>query len=358
MSSLDLIDRFRDKVNSNDFVLFKYHAVQGKDKWSCICSAMDWITVAIEYISDVRNGKRSCLQSMEMFAYIASIDVVWEAVQQLHRVLFNTNRIPFKNENECFEEKILEEDDNDYFKTLRASFGAHPVNLNGREKGEKYFASWSGDMLGDYSVLLYSNKVGNGFRTMYLKMNELNKFLDKRYAYLNQLMDEIDRQYEEFKQEMRNIPIERTDNICNQLVILKDASSKRLNLHKTLIDKLIMVFDVPITNKENEKMVNEYKKDLKHVAGQIYNSLQTIDCEGVDYDVMYQTTNKLQNGYGYYIEKISNYIYGTGYPPTFWEPRLQKIFKDHFAMEYSNYKEMYILIISCIHKLNKNQLMG
>lgn len=289
---------------------------------------------------------------MEMFAYIASIDVVWEAVQQLHRVLFNTNQIPFKNEDECFQEKMLDEDDNDYFKTLRASFGAHPVNLNGKEKGEKYFASWSGDMLGDYSVLLYSNKVGNGFRTMYLKLNEINKFFNKRYGHLSQLMDEIDRQYEKFKQEMRSIPIELSDNICEQLEILKDASSKRLELHTTLIDKLIMIFNVPITNKENEKMVNEYKEALKSVVCQLYKSLQTIECDGVDYDVVYQTTSNLENGYGYYVEKISSYIYGTGYPPAFWEPRLQEIFRDYFAMEYSGYKEFYVLIISCIHKLN------
>lgn len=355
MSDLQLIEKFRDKVNANDFVLFKYRNVNGKDKWSCICSAMDWIAVAMEYIDDVKNGKRSCLQSMEVFAYIASIDVVWEAVTQLHRVFFDTKKIPFKNEYGCFEKKILEEDDNDYFKTLRASFGAHPVNLNGKEKGEKYFASWSGDSSGVYNVILYNNQAENDeFNTMYLKMNELNRFLEKRYGYLNKIMDEIDKQYVEFKMEMNNILIERNDNIFEQLIILKDASSKRLNLHNTLIHKLMMIFSVAITNKENEKMVNEYKEALKPLVYQIYKSLQTLEHDGVDYSVIYQTTNKLQNGYAYYIEKISNFIYGAGYPPILWESPLREIFKEHFVMEYSSYKELYILIIACISKLNKN----
>ena len=68
MEDLELIDDFRRKVEEHDFVLFKYRDVQCRDKWSCICSAMDWITVGMEYISDVKNGKRSCTQSMEMFA--------------------------------------------------------------------------------------------------------------------------------------------------------------------------------------------------------------------------------------------------------------------------------------------------
>lgn len=196
---LELINKFRNKVNEHDFVLFKYKNVNGKDQWSCICSAMDWITVAMEYIADVKSDKRSIRQSMEMYAYISSIDVVWEAVQQLHRVVFQTNQSPFKKECGCFSDKILDEDDNSYFKTIRASFGAHPVNLAGEEKDEKFFASWSGTFLGgDYSVLLYSNKVGKGFREMQLKAEELNKFLEKRYDHLNQLIDELDRQYEEF----------------------------------------------------------------------------------------------------------------------------------------------------------------
>ena len=50
MISLDKINEFRDEVNSDKFVLSKYKMVNGKNQWGCICSAMDWITVAIEYI--------------------------------------------------------------------------------------------------------------------------------------------------------------------------------------------------------------------------------------------------------------------------------------------------------------------
>jgi len=352
----ELINKFRDKVNSNGFVLFKYRDIKGKDQWSCICSAMDWITVAMEYIADVKTGKRSYKQSIEMYAYISSIDVVWEAIQQLHRVLFQTDKVPFKNECECFFDKILEHDDNAYFKTIRASFGAHPVNLKGEKEGEKYFASWSGAFLGeDYSVLLYSNIVGNGFRTLYLRIKELNKFLDTRYNYLNQLMDEIDRQYEEFKIGMKNTPIKRVDDICNQLSILKEESTNRLHLYSTFIEQFNMIFNVQITNKKNEKMVSEYKESLKPLMSQLYKSLQNMDNNEMDYDILYQTSEKLPNGYGYLVSKLTDYIYGVGYHPTMWEDRLRESFKEHFIMEYSSYDELYVLIVSCINKLNQNE---
>lgn len=356
MDELDLIGQFRDKVNQHDFVFFKYHDVRGKNKWNCICSAMDWITVGMEYICDVKNGKRSCIQSMEMFAYIASIDVVWEAIQQIHRVLFNTDKIPFKNEKVCFEEKIIEEDDNAYFKTLRASFGAHPVNLKRKETSERYFASWSGDFFGHYTVTLYSNVVENKHKTMFLKVEELNRFLDQRYHYLNRLMDEIDKQYEEFKEKMKNIPIKQVDGICEQLEMLREASSERLNLHNLLVNDLIMIFNVPITNKENKKMVDEYKEALKPVIIQVYDSLQSVNYQDkvVNSDMVYQTTNKLPNGYDYFIGKIFDYVHGMKNSPSLWEPCLQKIFQEQFVLEYSSYEELYILIISCINKLNRS----
>lgn len=357
MMDFELIDEFRNKVNERDFVLFKYRDVNGKDQWSCICSAMDWITVSMEYIADVKSGKRGYQQSMEMYAYISSIDVVWEAVQQLHRVFFQTAKIPFNDEHECFVDRILNQDDNRYFKTIRASFGAHPVNLDGEEKNEKFFASWSGAFLGgDYNVLLYSNKVGKGFRTMRLRVEELNKFLEKRYNHLNQLMHEIDRQYEQFKNEMIKIPIMQTSDVCDQLQILREESRKRLDLSyfNYIIDSLIRIFANKITNKENEKMVTEYRKLLMPMIDILYNSLQNMELKGFDDDILHQTSDKLSNGYGYYISKLTDYIYGAGYHPMVWEERLREIFKGYFIMEYSSYEELYVLILACISKLHQN----
>lgn len=44
------ITRFREWINSNDWTLFEYKNKERKNQWNCICSAMDWIDVAIQYI--------------------------------------------------------------------------------------------------------------------------------------------------------------------------------------------------------------------------------------------------------------------------------------------------------------------
>ena len=96
-----LIDLFREKVNNNgaDLILHRYRNNNGKNQWSIICSAMDWISVVVGEI-DVRklSKKNNNDSSIRVMTFIVCIDVLWEAIQQLHRVLLNTENIPFVNE--------------------------------------------------------------------------------------------------------------------------------------------------------------------------------------------------------------------------------------------------------------------
>ena len=53
---IELITKFRDKVNSNSyFVLQRYKNVNEKNQWNIICSCMDWISVAIRNLYDMKN---------------------------------------------------------------------------------------------------------------------------------------------------------------------------------------------------------------------------------------------------------------------------------------------------------------
>ena len=80
-----LIDLFREKVNDNgaDFVLHRYRNINGKNQWSIICSAMDWISVVVDEI-DVKklSYKNDNDSSIRVMTFIVCIDVLWEAIRQ------------------------------------------------------------------------------------------------------------------------------------------------------------------------------------------------------------------------------------------------------------------------------------
>ena len=75
-----------------------------KNQWNIICSCMDWISVAIRNLYDMKNDNTNIdVLSMQTYLYISSIDIIFEAIIQLHRVLACDNSIPFKNDNSVFQ---------------------------------------------------------------------------------------------------------------------------------------------------------------------------------------------------------------------------------------------------------------
>ena len=200
---MELCMQFRDKVNENDLVYHIYRNRDGKDQWSIICSAMDWIEVVADSIdSSALSLKNDNASSVKLMTFVVCIDVLWEAVQQLHRVFIDSNTVPFEDDNSVFEKKQFPMRDNQYFKTIRACFATHPINLNDHftdnKQKERRYAGWSSGGLGDgdFSVPLYSNIPGEEAIFFDIRISELMGFAQKRYItwlYLPMTQEEVDR---------------------------------------------------------------------------------------------------------------------------------------------------------------------
>lgn len=354
MVSLDKIQAFRDEVNQDKFVGSKYIRINGKNQWGCICASMDWITEGIEYLQNVHITERG-LSSMEMYAYISAIDVVWEGIQQLRRVLYPYLRdLPFSGEYECFQNRLFDKkDDNNYFKEIRACFGAHPVNLQG-ENAQRLFAGWAGSFDGDeYSVLLYSSSPDEPYRKMTIFMHELNAFLEKRYGYLDVLAGAIRKQRAELDRVFRKPEGTEAKEPLEQLEILKKEIKKRgeADYWRGMTDRLQIIFEAEITNEENQKLVERYRNRLMPLMEALYILLQNMDMGDIDDRLLFPHSSTLPNGYLYWLEKIEECIHGVGYPETYWEQHLRQIFDGYIALEYKSYEEFYVVILACLNEL-------
>lgn len=256
----EAINRFRNEVNEQGFVLQMYHNHEGKNLWNIICSAMDWIDVVVEMI-DAKNlsGKNDNDSSIKVMTLIMCIDVMWEAVRQLHRVFFAADTIPFAKSTEIFRHKLFKASDNDYFKTIRACFAAHPINLNDyftRDKQkERRYASWSGGGFsnGDFSVILYSNQSDKDAIFLDIYFDELLKFAEQRYTYLNTISEEIVRQRGEYLSFWKNTRIERTGSVDDQILVLIKEARRRFNsdYYDYELNQLKIIFFTQITSSQN-----------------------------------------------------------------------------------------------------------
>lgn len=311
----DKISEFRCLVNSNSSFVYKsLRDKNGKNHWNLICSCMDWLTVSIRYLQNTPElDKNIDVRVMQMFSLISSIDLVFEAITQLHRVFVNPKTLPFATEKECFIGRLFDEDDNTYFKSIRASFGAHPVNLN--HSSSKRFASWPFDSQmnsGELSVHLYSSDIGENDLVMNLNLNELIEFLTKRYNYLDLISEKIREQYNDFKDNLAKELIETKRDHLEQLYVLRIESEKRLDndYYKGVIDDLIMIFEAGKLKYGLEAMASEYKKSLEPLIKEISTNLQKMNIIDLEHDSLLEPKSNLGWELNYELGKFYIWLGG------------------------------------------------
>ncbi|MBB2483188.1 hypothetical protein H5P36_23820 [Bacillus sp. APMAM] len=305
-----VIRNFRNAVNGNDFfVLNTYKNHEGKNKWSIICSAMDWIEVAvggIPYIElDHSNANISSLNFMQL---ICAMDLVKESIDQLYRVF--SIPYPYKDDFSVFKQDI---NDDSFFKHIRAVFGTHPVNLKGlsNEDNAKYYVSWSSAKIkDDFSVVMYSNKVGKESYIFSVKIDDLFLYITKRYNLLNQLRDYIEASYNQHVKNWLENPIPKCNDIQDSVDMLISENAKRFGSNDaysyelSIIKRLLQtsLSDFPIAVK-----ANEYIMGLKLVLDEIMGNLQNMTIENLKTD--YIINPKKNREYRYDYSKVFDYIH-------------------------------------------------
>ncbi|WP_379962574.1 hypothetical protein [Edwardsiella ictaluri] len=315
------INEFRDLVNSNSgFVYQTYKNKDGKNLWNLICSCMDWLTVATRHLSKAEDLDSNIdIRVMQTFSLISSIDIIFESINQLHRVFVNHKTLPFEGESSCFDNRLFtEEDDNSYFKSIRACFGAHPVNL--KHSNTKRFASWPFDShfeSGELTVHLYSNKIGESDLVMHLKYSELLSFLKCRYEYLDVISEKIELAYSEFKDALSKQPIELKEDPLEQLNILKNESKFRLNndYYNSIIDELIMIFEAPPLDNSIENLANNYRASLVPLITEIRENLQAMNISDLEKNYLLEPSSELSKTLSYEIGKFYSWLHSNQYDP-------------------------------------------
>lgn len=364
MIDKDLLNEFRKKVNGNScFTLYSYRNRSGKNLWSCICSCMDWISVALDYLINHKYDATNInVMSMQVYTYISSIDIIWQSIQQLHWVIIDKDSTPFKRDKVIFKDNDTHKDDNSYFKHIRAVFGAHPVDIyNNKKRKTEWYASWpTTDVYTQYdlAVSLYSANASDKSIVFGLRFSEMEEFLESRYGYLKKLIDELGRQYEDYCIEMTTKTIESSEDAIEQLRILQVESQGRLNndYYNYIIEELIIIFEAENTIAENILVVNDYRNKLNDVVIELKDNLQQmkfeeLSCNGI---IEYDHPKEIH----YHLSKIFECLRGTVYDHLYiyYIKKISDFLKDYVVIkENMDRKEVFVLIKVALYNYWKLQ---
>jgi hypothetical protein len=231
------------------------------------------------------------------------------------------NKEPFNGEMKCFKDRIFEnEDDNNYFKIIRACFGAHPVNLN--QENSKRFASWpfpSHINTGDLSVRLYSRDVGKEDLTLNLDIKEMTEFLRIRYEYLDVIADRIRTLFFQHQQKLSKEKIDTKSDPLEQLYVLCTESKRRLDndYYNGEIDDLIIIFEARVTDANLVQLADKYKESLVPLIEEIKTNLQKMNIVDLVNDSDLRIRSNLEKELSYELSKFFASVHGDSYDPLF-----------------------------------------
>ena len=219
-----------------------------------------------------------------MITFISCVDILAESINQLHRVFINKNSIPFKSQKNIFHAYCS---DREFFKTIRAVFAAHPINLKnvyGGGDDEKWFASWSGGtFIGyDFGVVLYSNDPSKELRRFIIKFEELFEFAKSRYEYLTKIKETIEKRITDYCGKLTNETIHEDQSDPIKWITTLIMENKR-RWDSDLIDyelqKAQQAFVTIPRCELNETTLKKYRNAITQQLIQIQGILQRMEFE-------------------------------------------------------------------------------
>ena len=328
----ELAYQFREKADEHMFLLAKYSNTNGKDLWGCICSAMDWIDVGVQYIEKFQPSGRYGLQNcIEIYSLITAIDITYEAIISLFWVLQKNGedglrgRTPFYQRKGCFSAvKSHSITDDRFFKEIRACCGAHPTDLctfisdDESVKQQRRFASWTyveNDK--SFNIMLYPENIKGKIITIKVFYSELIEYFEQRFYYLNTLMERIDELYAEFKAEKANEPIPKSSYPLEQLQILKAANAQRLNneYYNEIIDQFISFLNTDFESRENKNLIENYKNKLISEIETLFHNIQYLDYRDMPLDKLLNPPSLRVEWFGYEFAALAEYVLSGRYKP-------------------------------------------
>jgi hypothetical protein len=316
-----LLEKFKQAVSDHDdFLINTYSNYNGKNLWSLICSAKDWLSVSVYGLPYIDlSHSHDDVRSLNVLQLITTYDIVLQSIEQLHRVF--EMEYPLKKDDSVFNAAVP---DDAYFAQIRACFGAHPVDLrsaDGTKSTDKYFASWSSDVSSsiggydDYSVYLYSNKPDTvqpiRFSMSFAKIHE---YTIKRYSLLSNVISVIEKKHGIFIEEQRQLGIGRSSDVVEQLQILLKENSTRIRegdgYHHD-IQTLIELFTAPQSFPEQERQeVAQYLNSLHVLVAELYEAFQsmTFGEDGMAHGHLLHSRSPKFHGLHYDPEKVFEYL--------------------------------------------------
>ncbi|MBJ8030674.1 hypothetical protein [Bacillus cereus group sp. N21] len=348
----DILVALREKVNEQQHITItiddgEYHT------WDKLCAIMDRLDDTVDYLNELKlNTDKYQSSAFDFYNFINNAAVVVDCVLGLAKI-FNVSNEEICNSTEIFNQLGNNGTGTDkrYFEYLRSLCSVHPIATD-RHKiyrdNSKFecspFVMWNNngirvDENSELIAVVYTNKEGDSYKRIQIYISQIFKYVESRLEFVKEITNAIDEYQKDIIAGFKMKPIKREsefDTYIDYLKNLDEELNNRFGSEKIYsFDYIIKLFELKLSNLENQNKMNLYLSALKYAIKFEHNSMQNMSYEGFENNgliyakenletSLYIELHSLNSGsserrkYSYNLEKIHYLSYDSGYNNKEW----------------------------------------
>ncbi|KAA0786802.1 hypothetical protein [Bacillus sp. BB56-3] len=351
--SLDptILEILRDKVNEqqNITIIKKDGEHQAWDK---ICAIMDRLDDTVDYLNGLKlNTGKYSRSAFDFYDFLNNASVVVDCIKQLAK-LFDVPDEKIKTSSNIFNQLGRDElgTDERYFEYIRSLCSVHPVETSRhkRYQDNKFecspFVMWSNELTSyddncDIYAVVYTNKDEDSFKRVKIYISQIFEYVRTRVEFVKEITDEIDQYQKDIIAGFKQNTIKQESEFDTYIEYLKNLDKELNNRFGSeriySFDYIIKLFELKLSNLENQHKMNLYLNALKYAINFEHNSMQNMSYEGFENNGLIYAKENLETSlyielhslnsrsaerrkYSYNLEKIYYLSYDTGYYDKEW----------------------------------------
>lgn len=307
---VSVLRRLRDKVNENQNISYnkqykKYRA------WDKICAIMDRLDDTVDYLNQLKlNTGKYRRSAFDFYDFMNNAAVVCDCIKELAKI-FDVDDKEIKTSSEIFNKTGTDGKgtDSNYFEYLRSLCSVHPIETSRHKRYQDNdfecspYVMWNDSFIYsdddcDICAGVYTSKDGDSYKEIKIYISQIFEYIEKRVGFIEKIIHSIEDYQQKTIDDFRNEKIRcesEFDNYIDYLKNLKFECEKRYGdncFHS--FDYIINLFQLELSNNENEHKMNLYKNAIKYAISFEHNSIQNMSYEGFNNNGFIQPPEKME----------------------------------------------------------------
>lgn len=340
-----IIEILRDKVNEQQNITI--NKKDGEQRaWDKICAIMDRLDDTVDYLNRIKlNTGRYSRSAFDFYDFLNNASVVVDCIKQLAK-LFDVPDDKIKLSTNIFNQlgKDGQGTDERYFEYIRSLCSVHPIETSRhkRYQDNKFecspYVMWNNELISydndcDIYAVVYTKKEEDSFKRVKIYISQIFEYVKTRVEFVKVITDEIDQYQKAIIAGFKQKTIKQESEFDTYIDYLKNLD-KELNIRFGseriyTFDYIIKLFELKLSNFENQHKMNLYLNALKYAIKFEHNSMQNMSYGGFENNGLIYAKNNLETSlyielhspnsrsserrkYSYNLEKIYFLSYDSG----------------------------------------------